>query len=191
MIRLISAGNLHFLRHTTTRPSYFAFLAPQKFRTCFGTIFLYVLTSFTLTTLQQSLTPLQHIFPSSLKIACVPRVSHFSWMSCKIHEHTNFPFGVTSADSLHVTHIPLVHADKQIETAIVGTTHLAGRLSFTGNIMLGQFPSSRRVDSIANLFRRGGSRLDIVVVGKTCFLDQMFHHELCHRTATDVTVADK
>lgn len=85
----------------------------------------------------------------------------------------------------------MIHTDEQVETVIVGTRHLTGSLSLARDTVFGKLATGRGIDVVANLLGGGGSRFDMEVIGTSSLADEVFHDELCHRAAADITVTDE
>ena len=68
---------------------------------------------------QQCLTALQHVAPSGLEVARVPRVGHVTRPFGEVHQHHDLPFWVATADVSHVADVPRVHAYQQVVAVIV------------------------------------------------------------------------
>ena len=141
--------------------------------------------------LQKALASVLNLLPRLLEVAGVPGVVHFLWPFCEVEQEVELPEGIASADGFHVPKVPVVHADEQVEAVIVAGRHLPRPLAFAPDAVFGQLPSGRRIDGIANLLVRSGRRLYVEVLCPSGLLHQVLHHELCHRAAADVAVADE
>ena len=98
---------------------------------------------------------------------------------------------IASADGFHVSDVPGVHSNKQVETLVVVSRHLPCCFAFARDIVFGKLPSSRRIHFVPNLFGRCGSRLDVEVPVSSSFVDKAFHHKLCHRAAANIAMTNE
>lgn len=140
---------------------------------------------------KQLLASLQHVAPSGLKVARIPRVGHITRTAGEIHKQRDFPLRVFATDATHIAQIPTVHADNHVEAVVVGMCHLTRCLAHTTDSVLSQFPTGRRKDRIANLLCRRCRRLNIKLSIATSLGHEILHHKLCHRTTTDISVTDE
>lgn len=108
-----------------------------------------------------------------------------------LHEHVYLVVRIAATDAHHVAYVSVVHADYQVKTVVVGACQLTCCLAMTGNAVFGEFPTCWRIDAVAYLLGRGGSRLYIELFGYAGLVDQVFHDELCHRGTADVAVTDE
>lgn len=133
----------------------------------------------------------EDVAPGGFEVAGVPGVGDIAGTAGEVEQEVDLALGVVTTEAPHVAQVPRVHADEQVEAVVVGTRHLARGLAGTADAVLGEFTTGRGIDGVANLLGGGGCRLDIILALAACTGHQVFHHELCHRAATDVAVAYK
>ncbi len=140
---------------------------------------------------EQAPAPLEHILPGGIEVAGVPGVGHIAGAAGEVHQLVYLPFGVAAAQGQHVSDVPRVHADEQVEAGIVGLKHLACALARAGDAVLREFPARGRVHLVAQLLGRSGGRLDVEAGGQALLRHKGLHDKLGHRAAADVAVADE
>ena len=139
---------------------------------------------------QQSVTTGGDILPGCLEVAGVPGIRHFFAGAAGIfQQEMDLSFRVAAADCFHVADIGAVHADEQIKAVVIAPVHLPCCLARAGNAVFRQFPSGSVMDRVPDLFGAGGGRLDLKQRFHARLSNKMFHHELRHGTAADISVA--
>ena len=111
--------------------------------------------------MQQPLASRQHILPSCLEIARVPRVGNIVGVVGVVHQEVQLSGKVAAADAVHIPQIGSVHANQQIVLLIVPVGKLPRRVAVAGDPMLRQLAPRRRIDRVADLLPAGGRRLDM------------------------------
>ena len=98
---------------------------------------------------------------------------------------------MADAYTVHIPKIGAVHAYEEVVVGIILSGELTGGVARTGDAVLGQLASGRGIDGIADLLAAGGGGIDVKLRRKPRLFHQILHHELRHRAAADVAVADE
>ena len=88
-------------------------------------------------------------------------------------------------------HVLGVHADDDVERAVVGGTHECCTPLAEWDAMCTQYFTCAAMGVAVDLVAVECLGLHKDVVGKPCLTHEVFHDELCHRRAADVAVADE
>ena len=135
--------------------------------------------------LQQRCASLQDIVPCSVKVICIPRVSHFlSGSPAIIQKERHFAVRVAAIDPLHIVGICVIHPDQIVIVFVILAGRPAGALAAGINTVLLELRAGRRIDRVAasalDLLCAGGSGSDLEFIFEMRFFDEVFHNELGH-----------
>ena len=137
------------------------------------------------------MTPRIHVTIGHVEVAGVPRVGDVAFFADVGEEAVDFAVGVAARESVEVVHVLGVHADDDVECAVVGGGHQCGATFLERDVMCAQYFACAAMGVAADLVAMECLGLHKDFVGKPRLAHEVFHDELCHRGAADVAVADE
>ena len=126
-----------------------------------------------------------------IEVAGVPRVCNVAFLADIGEEAVDFAVGIAARESVEVVHVLGVHADDDVECAVVGGGHECRTPLAEWNAMCTQDFACAAMGVTADLVAVECLGLHKDVVGKPCLTHEVFHDELRHGRAADVAVADE
>ena len=137
------------------------------------------------------MTPRIHVTIGHVEVAGVPRVGDVAFLAAIGEEAADFAVGVAAREAVEVVHVLGVHADDDVECAVVGGGHECRTPLAEWNAMCTQDFACAAMGVAADLVTVERLGLHKDFIGKPRFAHEVFHDELCHRGAADVAVADE
>lgn len=133
----------------------------------------------------------QYVVVGDGEIARVPRVGNLAVVTGKGKEERDLASGIVVRKAHEVAHVFLVHGDDAVPFCIVFAPYLLCRSRCEGDALFSQDLLRARMHVAADLVCAARTRVDDEFCLASCAADELLHHELCHRRAADVAVADE
>ena len=100
-------------------------------------------------------------------------------------------FGIAAREAGEVAHIFLIHSDDDVIGVLVGACHERRTAFLVWDGVCVQHGTRAMVGGAADFIRMECLGGDTDAIRQSRLANEMFHHELRHRRAADVAVADK
>ena len=134
----------------------------------------------------------QNILEGFFEVARVPGVGHVAAGAGVGHQKMDLAVGIVRNDAAEQAQIGGIHAHDAVEAGIVGPCDLTGALArIERNAVLGEAAPGRRIDGIADFFRRHGRGLDVIAVFHAAGAHQGLEDELGHGAPANISVANE
>ena len=141
--------------------------------------------------LQQCTAPGIHITVGDVEVAGVPWVCNVTFLADVGEESANFAVGIAAYETVEVVHVLGIHADDDVECAVVGGGHERCTSLAEWDAMRAQDFACAAMGVAADLVTVESFGLYKDFVGKPCLAHEVFHDEFRHGRAADVAVADE
>ena len=128
---------------------------------------------------------------SLLEVARVPRVGHVALLPHERHQEPHLVGTIVDAYHAKPAQVVAIHHEYAVEVAIIGLGDLPSAPVLERHAMCAQAPPGGWVHVVANLLGRRSNTVYLKLGLAARLAHEPLHHELGHRTAADVAVANK
>lgn len=140
---------------------------------------------------QQCTAPRIDITVGDVEVAGVPRVGNIALLADVGEESANLAVGIAASEAVEVVRVLGIHADDDVECAVVGGGHERCTSLVEWDAMCAQYFACAAMGVAADLVAMECLGLHKDFVGKSRLAHEVFHDEFRHGRAADVAVADE
>ncbi len=133
----------------------------------------------------------EHVTIRRVEVAGVPGVGHVAGRIGPVEKAAHAAVGVPVKDTVQAPLVLGVHVNDVVPVAVLGARNLARAVAAGRDADLAQLVQGAVVRRVADLLARGGRGVDDKLVLSPGAARELLEHELRHRRAADIPMADK